>query len=180
MLADQYLRLSSILHVIFSPSLTRAPLNVTAHGRSRIGLSLASPKVAAAASLMLGLRDSSGSRQAFPPPAPDCEDLLCISAKGEKKREREGREKKRNTNSRSLMQTVKNNNQKCSIREMRSPRLWVLQDGCTVITSPEDLGEESFHEKTEGEDRRGRRSRRSAGTAVPLLLRLLLEAKFEC
>lgn len=176
MLADQYLRLSSILHVIFSPSLTRAPLNVTTHGRSRIGLP---PKVAAASSLTLGLRDSSG----FFPPLQIVQTCCAFRQRVKKKKkrgEREGKEKKRNTNSRSLMQSVKNNNQKCSIREMRSPRLWVLQGGCTVITSPEDLGEESFHEKTEGEDRRGRRSRRSAGTAVPLLLRLLLEATFEC
>lgn len=74
----------------------------------------------------------------------------------QQRRKKKGTEsKKRNSNSRSLMQTVKNNNQKCSIREMRCLRLRVLQGGCTVITSPEDLGEESFHEKTEGANRRG-------------------------
>lgn len=57
------------------------------------------------------------------------------------------KKKKRKENSRPLMQTVKNNNQECSIREMHSPRLWVLQVDCTVITSPENPGEESFHEK---------------------------------
>lgn len=59
----------------------------------------------------------------------------------------EEKKKERKENSRPLMQTVKNNNQECSIREMHSPRLWVLQVDCTVITSPEDPGEESFHEK---------------------------------
>lgn len=64
-----------------------------------------------------------------------------------KQRARPAKKEKKKENSSPLMQTVKNNNQECSIREMHSPRLWVLQVDCTVITSPEDPGEESFHEK---------------------------------
>lgn len=74
--------------------------------------------------------------------------LSIVNARSEfKQRVGPAKRKKRKENSRPLMQTVKNNNQECSIREMHSPRLWVLQVGCTVITSPEDPGEESFHEK---------------------------------
>lgn len=37
------------------------------------------------------------------------------------------------------------------MRETCCLRLRVLQGGCTVITSPEDLGEESFHEERTSE-----------------------------
>lgn len=74
--------------------------------------------------------------------------LLIVNARSAfKQRTRPVEKKRKRKNSRPLMQTVKNNNQECSIREMHSPRLWVLQVDCTVITSPEDPGEESFHEK---------------------------------
>lgn len=67
-------------------------------------------------------------------------------------------------NSHFLMRAVKNNNQEWSIREMHSPGLWVLQVDCTVITSPEDPGEESFQKK--GESWRGRRTSCSAGIGM--------------
>lgn len=67
-------------------------------------------------------------------------------------------------NSHFLMRAVKNNNQEWSIREKHSPGLWVLQVDCTVITSPEDPGEESFQK--EGESWRGRRTSCSAGVAM--------------
>lgn len=67
-------------------------------------------------------------------------------------------------NSHFLIQAVKNNNQEWSMREMHSLGLWVLQVDCTVITSPEDPGEESFQK--EGESWRGRRTSCSAGVAM--------------
>lgn len=78
-------------------------------------------------------------------------------------------------NSHSLMQAVKNNNQECSIREMHSPRLWVLQVDCTVITSPEDPGEESF-QKRGGELAR----QENFMLCRHLHALLLLETKHEC
>lgn len=62
------------------------------------------------------------------------------------------------------MRAVKNNNQEWSIREMHSLGLWVLQVDCTVITSLEDPGEESFQK--EGESWQGRRTSCSAGVAM--------------
>lgn len=42
--------------------------------------------------------------------------------------------------------------------------LWVLQVGCTVITSPRDPGEESFQKQ--GGSWQGRKTSRSAGVAM--------------
>lgn len=74
-------------------------------------------------------------------------------------------------NSHFLMRAVKNNNQQCSIREMHSQRLWVLQVDCSVITSPEDPGVESFQNGGRQENFMLCRRRHAL---------LPLETKYEC